>query len=233
MHENALGIYVWNETELFWNEITLLNKHRVLLMINLFSVKEGACSYWIPGYALYHWRMPTVIMGLRCMAPRIESIRLARTWTERGRSRTVFPNHAILLQSCRSSHSTSQTPHHTRHVWVSTSHDIHTNLALEDWMLQHLDFQHQSHLLLWQNAPCVVIGRHQNPWAECRLPLCRHLDVSIARRLSGGGTVYHDLGEDRYLPDLDVWCKEITGWFLYLVCCRLTSATSQRNDLKA
>ena len=80
-------------------------------------------------------------------------------------------------------------------VWVSTSTDIFTNLALEDWLYTHRPF-HDGHslLLLWRNAPCIVIGRHQNPWAECDVTACVRDDVNVARRNSGGGAVYHDLG---------------------------------------
>ena len=49
-------------------------------------------------------------------------------------------------------------------------------------------------LLLWRNDPCVVIGRHQNPWTESNVPFLRNSNVNLARRNSGGGTVYHDLG---------------------------------------
>ena len=49
-------------------------------------------------------------------------------------------------------------------------------------------------LLVWRNKPCVVIGRHQNPWAECDLLQANSEGVDIARRKSGGGTVYHDMG---------------------------------------
>lgn len=48
-------------------------------------------------------------------------------------------------------------------VFISQSHDIFTNLALEDWLYRHFDFTAHHVLMLWLNDPCVVIGRHQNP----------------------------------------------------------------------
>ncbi|XP_059407616.1 lipoyltransferase 1, mitochondrial-like [Carassius carassius] len=79
-------------------------------------------------------------------------------------------------------------------ILKSTSTGIFENLALEDWIHDHVDLQNRSMLLLWRNCPVVVIGRHQNPWQECNLPLIRRLGIPLARRRSGGGTVYHDFG---------------------------------------
>lgn len=76
----------------------------------------------------------------------------------------------------------------------SSSTDIFQNLALEDWIHDRVDLQSRSVLFLWRNAPAVVIGRHQNPWQECNLELLRRTGIPVARRRSGGGTVYHDLG---------------------------------------
>jgi len=107
-----------------------------------------------------------------------------------------------------------------RQVLISQSNDVFTNLALEDWLYKYHDFDHKSLLLLWQNNPCVVIGRHQNPWTEANVPYIRGSDTMLARRNSGGGTVYHDLGNmnctfftrksayDRR-RNLDVVCKAI------------------------
>lgn len=78
-------------------------------------------------------------------------------------------------------------------VLVSNSTNIFENLAIEDWLYRHQNFDHNQLLLLWRNTPCVVIGRHQNPWQEVNLASCSAADVSVARRNSGGGTVYHDL----------------------------------------
>ncbi|XP_028998678.1 lipoyltransferase 1, mitochondrial [Betta splendens] len=79
-------------------------------------------------------------------------------------------------------------------VLQSRSTDVHHNLALEDWIDANVDLQHCSILLLWRNRAAVVIGRHQNPWTECNLPAMQRMGIPLARRRSGGGTVYHDLG---------------------------------------
>ncbi|KAJ8679768.1 hypothetical protein QAD02_015555 [Eretmocerus hayati] len=79
-------------------------------------------------------------------------------------------------------------------VFISQSTDIYTNLALEDWFYRNYDFTKHHVLLLWKNDPCVVIGRHQNPWVECNVPAIEQSSIALARRNSGGGTVYHDAG---------------------------------------
>ncbi|PNF29215.1 Lipoyltransferase 1, mitochondrial [Cryptotermes secundus] len=79
-------------------------------------------------------------------------------------------------------------------VFISQSNDIFTNLALEDWLYRNFDFTNHHILLLWQNSPAVVIGRHQNPWLEANTAVLSEHGIEIARRNSGGGTVYHDRG---------------------------------------
>lgn len=79
-------------------------------------------------------------------------------------------------------------------VLQSQSTDVFQNLALEDWIEANVDLRRHGILLLWRNRPAVVVGRHQNPWVECNLREAARAGVHVARRRSGGGTVYHDLG---------------------------------------
>lgn len=90
--------------------------------------------------------------------------------------------------------SSPQKEEPEKSVFISQSADIHTNLALEDWIYRHFNFDKHRVLLLWRNEPCVVIGRHQNPWAEVDVAAAEESKVTIARRNSGGGCVFHDRG---------------------------------------
>ena len=71
------------------------------------------------------------------------------------------------------------------------------NLATEDWIFQALDPQSHT-LFLWRNSETVVIGRSQNPWVECKTDKMAEDDVFLARCQSGGGAVFHDLGNTNF-----------------------------------
>lgn len=77
-------------------------------------------------------------------------------------------------------------------VWLSRMTSIFHNLALENWLLRHQDLGSEEILLIWRDNPCVVIGRHQNPWQEANETFLQRHGIQLARRYSGGGAVYHD-----------------------------------------
>ena len=77
-------------------------------------------------------------------------------------------------------------------VLRSNLNSIFANLSAEEALLkQRIE---APTLFLWRNRPTVIVGRHQNPWKECNLNSMEEADVSLARRYSGGGAVYQDLG---------------------------------------
>jgi lipoate-protein ligase A len=82
------------------------------------------------------------------------------------------------------------------HIYTTDCTDPHWNLAYEEHLLRHFDATNSENksLFIWRNEPTVVLGRYQNPWVECDLPLVSQLGAHLARRESGGGCVYHDLG---------------------------------------
>jgi len=67
------------------------------------------------------------------------------------------------------------------------------NLALEEYAVRHLDMTHE-YALLYVNSPCIIIGRHQNAFEEINYPYILKNNFPVYRRISGGGTVYHDSG---------------------------------------
>ena len=69
------------------------------------------------------------------------------------------------------------------------------NLAVEEYLFSHTS---DDVFMLWQNEPTVVIGKNQNAFAEVNIDYAREKGVHIARRITGGGAVYHDLGNLNY-----------------------------------
>lgn len=82
-------------------------------------------------------------------------------------------------------------------VLISETFNPWFNIATEDWIFRDLDPSYQT-LYLWRNQETVVIGRSQNPWSECNLAKMEEDKVYLARRASGGGAVFHDLGNTNF-----------------------------------
>lgn len=100
-------------------------------------------------------------------------------------------------------------------IICSSSYNPWQNLAIEEYLLKKVK-KSEVILYLWQNDNTIVIGRNQNPWKECQCKEFEEYGGKIARRLSGGGTVFHDIGNlnftfvmDKNLYDLEKQLKVI------------------------
>ncbi len=76
---------------------------------------------------------------------------------------------------------------------INNSHDPYFNLALEEYAVKNWS-DGQSYFILWQNQPAVIIGRNQNTIEEINQVYIEEQGIRVVRRMSGGGAVYHDLG---------------------------------------
>ncbi len=75
--------------------------------------------------------------------------------------------------------------------------DPQWNLALEEHVFDHLP-RDRTYFMLWQNDRAIIIGKHQNTLAEINASYVASNGIQVVRRLSGGGAVYHDLGNLNY-----------------------------------
>lgn len=119
-------------------------------------------------------------------------------------------------------------------VFLSDSLNPYLNLATEEWIFHNLDPSQQV-LFLWRNEETVVIGRNQNPWSECNLAQMKADKVHLARRTTGGGAVFHDLGNTNFtfLSPKDAYKRENNVSIILnaLKTFGIQGEASGRNDL--
>ena len=80
---------------------------------------------------------------------------------------------------------------------LNSSTDPHFNMAFDEFCLEHLKAD-EPVFYLWQNRPSVIIGLNQSAYAEVNLPYLQEKGILLARRVTGGGAVYHDLQNLNY-----------------------------------
>ena len=74
------------------------------------------------------------------------------------------------------------------------STDPYINLAIEEFLIRNADCEGKDFLILYINEPCVVVGKNQSIYKEVNFEFLRNGKLKMARRISGGGTVYQDMG---------------------------------------
>ena len=93
-------------------------------------------------------------------------------------------------------------------AFETDSHDPALNLGLEEYLFRSIaekrhpelfsDIAHEGILILWQNGPSVIVGRHQNTQVEVCKAYLDSEKIPVVRRITGGGAVYHDFGNINY-----------------------------------
>lgn len=122
------------------------------------------------------------------------------------------------------------------YYYIEESTDPFYNLAIEQHLLDIVP-QGACILYLWQNKNTVVIGKNQNCWKECKMQELKDDGGTMVRRLSGGGAVYHDLGNLNFTfltrkEDYDV-ARQADVILTAVRALGIPAEKSGRNDLLA
>jgi len=114
--------------------------------------------------------------------------------------------------------------------------DPYYNIALEEYLLKRFD---TNIIMLWRSRPSIIVGKHQNTLAEINLEFVRKKEIPVIRRLTGGGTVFHDPGNINFtfiknseggnLVDFKGYTQPIID---YLKTIGLNAQFEGKNDLR-
>jgi len=99
-------------------------------------------------------------------------------------------------------------------LFIENTHtDAYFNIAAEEYIFRNFS---APAFMLWQNEPCVIIGRHQNLILEVNPDVLKEKNMKVVRRFSGGGTVYQDMGNvnltfitDENKPDFNKYNRQM------------------------
>ncbi len=114
----------------------------------------------------------------------------------------------------------------------NTCTDVYFNLAAEEYLIKKFS---EDIFMLYQNEPSVIIGRFQDINAEVNSNFVKENDILIARRISGGGAVYHDAGnfnlvfiENTINPDFNIYANRIMS---FLENLKIPTKTDERHGI--
>ena len=119
-------------------------------------------------------------------------------------------------------------------IVISTQTNPYLNIAVENYLLS-LPSDGEVTMYLWRNRRTVVIGQNQNPWAECDVERLEADGGYLMRRRTGGGAVYHDLGNLNFSFVVPYECYDLSRQFGVMqravASYGLTTEVSGRNDV--
>lgn len=120
---------------------------------------------------------------------------------------------------------------------INNSTNPFINLALEEYFLKYKALKDDV-LILWQNEPVVVVGKNQNTYEELNAEYIENKNIKVVRRLSGGGAVYHDLGNLNFTiikNNAEVYRNDFSFFAMPVIKCLeiydVTASFSGRNDI--